>query len=85
MIHELKARGCTIIAVTEDPRLASTLAGLACFKLSNWLGSVLGWQTTLQALLVLVIVTSVGLVLLALFARLMGLREFEDLLKRVLT
>ena len=26
MIHELKARGCTIIAVTEDPRLASTLA-----------------------------------------------------------
>ena len=26
MIHELKARGCTIITVTEDPRLASTLA-----------------------------------------------------------
>ena len=26
MIRELKARGCSIVAVTHDPRLASTLA-----------------------------------------------------------
>ena len=61
----------------------STLAGLACFKLCGWLGSILGWQTTLQALLVLVITTSVGLALLALFARLIGVKEFDDYLKRV--
>jgi putative peptidoglycan lipid II flippase len=63
--------------------VASALAGVACFKLSNWLGSRLGWQTTLQALLVLVIVSSVGMVLIAALARLLRLKEFEDYLKRL--
>ena len=61
----------------------SALAGIACFKLSNLLGVRLGWQTTHQALLVLVIVSSVGLVLLALLARLFRLREVEDYLRRL--
>ena len=62
--------------------IASALAGVACFKLNNWLGSHLGWQTTHQALLVLVIVSSVGLVLTALLAKLFRVREFEDYLQR---
>jgi putative peptidoglycan lipid II flippase len=61
----------------------STLAGVACFELNNWLGSRLGWQTTHQALLVLVIVSSAGLVLIALLAKLFRVREFEDYLRRV--
>jgi len=61
----------------------SLLTGIACFKLNNWLGSLLGWQTTHQALLVLVIVSSVGLALTLLLARLLRLREFEDYLKRL--
>jgi len=63
--------------------VASALAGIACFKLNNWLGSRLGWQTTHQALLVLVIVSSVGLALIAAFGKLLGLKEFEDYVKRV--
>ncbi len=63
----------------------SVLAGVACYKLDNWLGSVLGWQTTHQALLVLVIVTSAGLALMALLARLLRLKEFEDYLRRLAT
>jgi len=47
------------------------------------LGSRLGWQTTLQALLVLAIVSSVGLVLIAALARLLRLREFEDYWQRL--
>ena len=61
----------------------SALAGVACFMLSNWLGTHLGWQTTHQALLVLVIVSSVGLVLIALLAKLFRVKEFEDYLRRV--
>jgi putative peptidoglycan lipid II flippase len=61
----------------------SVLAGVACFKLTNWLGAHLGWQTTHQALLVLVIVSSAGLVLIALLARLLRVKEFEDYLRRV--
>ena len=61
----------------------STLAGLACFVLNNWLGSRLGWQTTHQALLVLVIVSSVGVLLIALLAKLFRVKEFEDYARRV--
>jgi putative peptidoglycan lipid II flippase len=63
--------------------VVSGLAGVACFKLNNWLGSFFGWQTTQQALLVLVIVTSVGLVLMALLAKLFRVKEFEDYLRRL--
>jgi len=61
----------------------SALAGVACFKLDNWLGSVLGWQTTHQALLVLVIVSSIGLALMALLAKLFGLGEFDAYWRRL--
>jgi putative peptidoglycan lipid II flippase len=61
----------------------SVLAGVACFKLSNWLGSLLGWQTIPQALLVLVIASSVGLALMALLAKLVRLKEFENYLHRL--
>ena len=63
--------------------VASALAGVACFKLNNWLGARLGWQTTHQALLVLVIVSSAGLALMALLAKLFRVKEFEDYLKRL--
>jgi len=63
--------------------VVSALAGVACSKLNNWLGSLFGWQTTHQALLVLVIVSCVGLALMALFAKLLRLREFEDYLRRI--
>jgi putative peptidoglycan lipid II flippase len=63
--------------------VVSALAGVACFKLNNWLGSLLGWQTTHQALLVLVIVTSAGLALMALLAKLLRVKEFEDYFKKL--
>jgi putative peptidoglycan lipid II flippase len=63
--------------------VASALAGVACFKLTNWLGARLGWQTTHQALLVLAIVSSVGLVLIAVLAKLLRVKEFEDYLQRL--
>jgi len=63
--------------------VASALAGVACFELNNWLGSHIGWQTTHQALLVLVIVSSVGLALIGVLAKLFRLKEFEDYLGRL--
>jgi putative peptidoglycan lipid II flippase len=62
---------------------ASALAGVACFKLSNWLGSHIGWQSTHQALVVLIVVSSVGLVLIAVLAKLLRVKEFEGYFKRV--
>jgi putative peptidoglycan lipid II flippase len=63
--------------------VASALAGVACFELSNWFASHLGWQTTQQALVVLVSVSSVGLVLIAVLAKLLRVREFGDYFKRL--
>jgi hypothetical protein len=81
-IRNPQARGFLIFLLKIT--LVSALSGLACFKLNNWLGSLLGWQTTHQALLVLVIVTSVGLALMALLAKLLRVKEFEDYLQRLL-
>jgi len=80
-IHNPEARALLVFALKIA--LASTLAGVACFKLNNWLGSLLGWQSTHQALLVLVIVSSVGLALMALLARLLRVKEFEEYVKRL--
>jgi putative peptidoglycan lipid II flippase len=63
--------------------VASALAGVACFGLSNWFASHLGWQTTQQALVVLVSVSSVGLVLIAILAKLLRVKEFGDYFKRL--
>jgi putative peptidoglycan lipid II flippase len=63
--------------------VTSALAGVACFKLTNLLELRLGWQTTHQALLVLAIVSSVGLALIAVLAKLLRVKEFEDYFKRL--
>jgi putative peptidoglycan lipid II flippase len=80
-IRNLEARALVLFFLKIC--VASALAGVACFELNNWLGSHLGWQTTHQALLVLIIVSSVGLVLIALLARLLRVKEFEDYFKRL--
>jgi putative peptidoglycan lipid II flippase len=63
--------------------VASALAGLACFELSHWLGSRIGWQTTLHALLVLVLLSAAGIILTAFFAKLLRVREIDTYLKRI--
>jgi len=80
-IHNPEVRPLLIFLLKIS--IVSALAGVACFKLNNWLGAHLGWQTTHQALLVLVIVSSVGLVLTALLAKLVRVREFEDYWQRL--
>jgi putative peptidoglycan lipid II flippase len=63
--------------------LASALSGALCFEVTNWCGLHLGWQTTHQAFVVLVIASSVGLALIAVFAKLLRVKEFEVYLKRL--
>ena len=62
---------------------ASVLAGAACFELSNWLGAHIGWGTTHQAFIVLIIVTTAGMALFAVLAKLLGIEELEQYLKRL--
>jgi putative peptidoglycan lipid II flippase len=80
-IHNPQARALLIFLLKIAA--VSALAGFACFKLNDRLGAVIGWRTTHQALLVLVIVSSVGLALMALLAKLFRVKEFEDYLKRL--
>jgi putative peptidoglycan lipid II flippase len=64
--------------------VASALAGVACSRLNNWLGSHIGWQTTHQALLVLVIVSTVGITLVVILAKLLRVKEIEAYLNKFL-
>ena len=62
---------------------ASVIAAGVCFKLTQVLHMRIGWQTTLHALAVLVIVSSVGLVMTGVLAKLFRVRELDPYLAKV--
>jgi len=62
---------------------ASGIAAVACFELTHVLEARIGWQTTLRALTVLVIVSSVGFILTAVLAKLFRVRELDSYLARL--
>ena len=63
--------------------LASVVAALLCSRLTAALQARIGWQSTLHALLVLVIVSSVGFVLTTAFAKALRVRELDSYLARL--
>jgi len=62
---------------------ASVIAAGVCFKLTQVLHGRIGWQTTLRALAVLVIVSSVGFVITGVLAKLFRVRELDSYLARL--
>ncbi len=63
--------------------LASMVAALVCARLTAALQARIGWQSTLHALLVLVIVSSVGFVLITALAKALRVRELDPYLARL--
>lgn len=63
---------------------ASVLASVACLKPISWLEARISWHTMTGALLVLVIVSVMGIPLVAVLARLFGVREVGFYAKRLL-
>jgi putative peptidoglycan lipid II flippase len=57
--------------------LASTVASLACWKLTRWLGTQVGWQTTLHAFFVLVVASAAGFIIVGILARVLGVKELD--------
>ena len=62
---------------------ASAITAGVCFKLAQALQLSIGWQTTLHALAVLVIVSSVGFVMTGLLAKLFHVRELDSYLAKL--
>jgi putative peptidoglycan lipid II flippase len=62
---------------------ASVIAAALCFKLTQQLQSYLGWQTTLRAFLVLVIVSLVGFLITGALAKLFRVRELDAYLAKL--
>ncbi|MGO8786632.1 MAG: murein biosynthesis integral membrane protein MurJ [Terriglobia bacterium] len=62
---------------------ASCVAAGVCYKLTQALQSRIGWQTTLHALAVLLIVSSVGFVLTGALALLFRVRELDSYLAKL--
>ncbi len=63
---------------------ASTAAALACYQFTKWLEARLEWQTTHGALLLLVLASSVGFLLVGIFAKILKVRELDQFLKSLL-
>jgi len=62
---------------------ASVIAAGVCYKLIQVLHARIGWQTTLRALAVLVIVSSLGFALTVLLAKLFRVRELDPYLAKL--
>jgi peptidoglycan biosynthesis protein MviN/MurJ (putative lipid II flippase) len=62
---------------------ASMIAAGACFKLVQVLHARIGWETTPRALVVLVIVSSAGMVTIAALAKLFRVRELDSYLGKL--
>jgi putative peptidoglycan lipid II flippase len=63
--------------------VASALAAFAAYRLLAWLESRVPWQTTHGALEVLVVASLAGLLLTAILAKLLRVRELESYVKRL--
>ena len=62
---------------------ASLIAAGFCFKLTQVLQARIGWQTTLRALAVLVIVSTVGFAITGVLAKLFRVRELDSYLAKL--
>jgi putative peptidoglycan lipid II flippase len=62
--------------------LASAVAGVVCFRLTLWLQQRVPWQTRPGALLLLVLVSTVGVTLTAGMAKLLGITELDAYFRR---
>ncbi len=58
--------------------VVSIVVGLACFALAGWLRFRIGWETTLRAFTVLVIVSLLGVLLAGVLAKLLRIREVDQ-------
>ncbi len=62
--------------------VASVVAGLVCFRLTGWFQTRVDWHTRPGALLLLVLVSTVGIVLTVGMAKLLGIRELDAYFRR---
>jgi putative peptidoglycan lipid II flippase len=63
--------------------LASTVAGVVCFRLTTWFQSWLPWQGRLGALFSLVVVSGIGILLTAAMARILGISELNSYFRKM--
>jgi peptidoglycan biosynthesis protein MviN/MurJ (putative lipid II flippase) len=82
--HRTKNRETTeIIWFFLKVTAASVIAAGVCYQLTQALRLRIGWQTTLHALALLVIVSTVGFFLTALLAKLFRVREVDSYLAKL--
>ncbi len=64
---------------------ASAVSGAAAYGLARWLEGFMSWHRPLHAMLLLVIVSSVGFALVGLLMKALGVREMEGYVRRALS
>jgi len=63
---------------------ASVVSGLACYKMVAWLETRIAWQQPLGALLLLTVATTIGIVVLSVLLKILGVPELESYLEKAL-
>jgi len=62
--------------------VASTVAGVVCYRLTTWFQARVHWQTRPTALMLLILVTAVGVVVIVAVAKLLGISELDAYFRR---
>lgn len=62
--------------------VASTVAGLACYRLTTWFEGRVNWQARPVAFMLLVLVSAVGFLLTVAMAKLLGITELDAYLRK---
>lgn len=62
---------------------ASAVAAVVCWQLTWYLRRFIGWQHTLHALVLLIVVSATGLVLIAALAKLLRVREVDSYISKL--
>ena len=84
LIRKTSGRGMTaLLGFFGKVLLASTVAGVVCWKMIGRLGAHISWRTIHGAFMDLCLTTIVGIILTVLLAKLLGVKEVDGYLKKL--
>ena len=81
--HNREARSVMVFFLKIS--FASAVAGIVCFRLTTWFQARVAWHNRPGALMILVLVTSVGVLVTIAMARILGISELNVYLRKIAT
>jgi putative peptidoglycan lipid II flippase len=80
--HTKNHQAWELVAFFGRMTLASAIMGVICYRITTWLQSYVAWQSRAGALGMLLMISTLGLGLTVILAKVLGVSELDDFLKK---